>query len=101
MARGNEPLGEIATELLFENERVKMWSLIVDPGEKSDWHLHELDYMVINLEADEVTRELEDGTLSTSTPQLGTTTFQDEHSVHRVVNNSNGRYRVVLVELKH
>ena len=58
MARGNEPLGEIATELIFENERVKMWALIVDPGEKSDWHLHELDYMVVNLEADEVTREL-------------------------------------------
>ena len=33
MNRGDEPLGEIATDVLFENERVKIWNLIVDPGQ--------------------------------------------------------------------
>lgn len=35
MPRDNEPLGDIATEVLFENERVKIWSLIVEPGQAS------------------------------------------------------------------
>ena len=41
MPRGNEPLGDIASVVLFENERVKIWNLIVEPGETSPWHLHE------------------------------------------------------------
>ena len=101
MARGSEPLGAIATKVLFENERVKIWTLIVEPGEKSDWHLHQLDYIVVNLEADKVTRELEDGTLELSSPPLGQATFHGEHTVHRVVNNSSGRYRNILIELKY
>ena len=33
MPRGDEPLGEVATDVLFENDKVKIWNLIVNPGE--------------------------------------------------------------------
>ena len=47
MPRENEPLGEIASQVLFENDRVKIWNLIVEPGEASDWHLHGHDYVTV------------------------------------------------------
>ena len=50
MPRGNEPLGDIASVVLFENERVKIWNLIVEPGETSPWHLHERDYVTVVVE---------------------------------------------------
>ena len=41
MPKGDEVLGDIATTALLENERVKVWTLIVDPGEASAWHHHQ------------------------------------------------------------
>ena len=63
MPRGNEPLGEIATDVLFENDRVKIWNLIVNPGESSDWHLHGRDYVTIVVEGKGLKVEFDDGTV--------------------------------------
>ena len=100
MPRGNEPLGNIATEVLFENDRVKIWSLVVDPGQASPWHLHPRDYITITAEGDRINLELEDGTIEPSVHEPGRWRFHTDHVVHRVVNNSNTRYRNVLIELK-
>ena len=101
MPRGNEPLGPIATELLFENDRVKIWTLIVDPQKKSAWHQHPLDYITIGLEAGEISLELEDGSTRVSQPEVARSwKWHDEHPVHRVVNNSDTTYRNILIELK-
>ena len=35
MPRENEPFGEIASLLLFENESVRIWNLVVEPGKSS------------------------------------------------------------------
>ena len=37
MGPDGKDLGEIASVVLFENEKVKIWNLIVEPGEASDW----------------------------------------------------------------
>ena len=36
MGPDGKELGEIATDVLFENDRVKIWNLTVEPGESSD-----------------------------------------------------------------
>ena len=101
MPRGNEPLGEIATTVLFENDKVKIWNLIVEPGEASSWHLHERDYVTVPVEGKALTAEFEDGSTRESSVVVGTTwTYHGEHRVHRVVNNTDTRYVNVLVELK-
>ena len=100
MARGNEPLGEIATHVLFENERVKVWNLIVDPGQSSDWHFHGHDYVTIVVEGAGLVVEYEDGTKDESPSGPGTWRYHGEHKVHRVINNTDKRYTNVLVELK-
>ena len=100
MTRGNEPLGDIASVVLFENEQVKIWNLIVEPGEASPWHLHERDYVTVAIEDGDITRECEDGTDEEISSQVGTWQYHGEHQVHRVVNHSNTRYKNVLIELK-
>jgi hypothetical protein len=37
--RGVE-LGPIGDEILFENDRVRVWSVKLDPGERQAWHQH-------------------------------------------------------------
>ena len=100
MARGNEPLGEIASTVLFENDRVKIWNLIVEPGESSDWHLHGRDYVTIVVEGGGLTVEFDDGTKESSPSEIGTWRYHGEHKAHRVINNGDTRYKNVLVELK-
>ena len=100
MSRGNEPLGDIASVVLFENDRVKIWNLIVDPGEASGWHLHERDYVTGVVEGGGLAVEYEDGTTQEGSAAVGVWTYHGEHRVHRVVNNTSTRYKNVLVELK-
>ena len=72
MPGGDEPLGEIASVVLFENERVKIWNLIVEPGEDSPWHFHENDYVTVTVEGGGLTVEYEDGTKEESPSLAGT-----------------------------
>ena len=100
MPRGDQTLGDIATDVLFENDKVKIWNLIVEPGDSSAWHLHERDYVTVVVEGGGLTVEFEDGTSEDGSPQVGTWRYHDEHKVHRVINNAGTRYKNVLVELK-
>ena len=105
MTKRTEPLGDIASVVLFENERVKIWNLIVEPGQASAWHLHERDYVTITVEGGGLTLELEDrdtGEVAsqTSATQVGSWLYHGDHQVHRVVNNTGARYKNVLIELK-
>ena len=100
MPRGNESLGDIASKVLFENDRVKVWNLIVEPGEASDWHLHPRDYITVVVEGGNLSAEYEDGTSRESPSEVGTWTYHGEHQIHRVINNSDTRYVNVLIELK-
>ncbi len=100
MVRGNAPLGDIASKVLFENDHVKIWNLIVDPGQSSDWHLHGRDYVTIVVEGGGLTVEFEDGARQSSPSDVGSWTYHGEHKVHRVHNEGSKRYKNVLVELK-
>ena len=100
MPRGNAPLGDIASEVIFENDRVKIWNLIVEPGKASDWHLHERDYVTVVVEGGGLTVEYDDGTSEYSPSAPGTWRYHGDHKIHRVVNDSDARYVNVLVELK-
>ena len=101
MGPDGNPLGEIATDVLFENDRVKIWNLIVEPGESSDWHLHGRDYVTVIVESSGAREsQFVDGSGGESPNEVGNFTYHDQHRVHRVVNNSDKRYKNVLIELK-
>lgn len=50
-------IGPGGGEIVFENERVRVWDIRLGPGEKSKLHTHALDYMLIQLEGDRIAVE--------------------------------------------
>ncbi len=100
MPRNEEPLGDIATVVLFENERVKVWNLVVEPGEASAWHYHQRDYVTVVVEGGGLTVEYEDGSTEAGSSVVGDWRYHGEHGVHRVLNHTAGRFRNVLIEIK-
>ena len=100
MASGDRKLGEIATQLILENDKVRIWNLVVAPGESSDWHLHENDYVTVVVEGGDLDVEYSNGSVASSPSQIGSWSFHGDHRIHRVTNNTNSTYRNVLIELK-
>ncbi len=100
MPRGDAPLGDIASEVLLENDSVKIWSLIVEPGSSSDWHLHERDYVTVAVEGGGLTVEYDDGTSQPNPSEVGSWRYHADHKIHRVTNDTDTRYKSILVELK-
>jgi hypothetical protein len=48
------PLGDVATKLLHEDDRVKIWEMRLEPGEESDAHEHLLDHILVIIEGDRI-----------------------------------------------
>ena len=47
-----DPVGNVAQRVLFEDDKVRIWDMRLEPGEGSDLHLHEHDYYLAMLEGD-------------------------------------------------
>ena len=46
--RMNDVSQKVGTELIFENDRVRVWALVLHPGESSQFHRHENDYVFVH-----------------------------------------------------
>ncbi|MCB1270874.1 MAG: VOC family protein [Microthrixaceae bacterium] len=51
--------GDVGTALLFENQQVRVWELRLAPGQESDLHHHELDYLMVQVAGDRVAARFE------------------------------------------
>ncbi|HMD44983.1 MAG TPA: hypothetical protein VKG43_02405 [Acidimicrobiales bacterium] len=54
MTDADRVLGGVGTRLLSENDRVKIWEMRLEPGEDSDVHRHEHDYILVIIEGDRI-----------------------------------------------
>ncbi len=52
MASGEKRFGDVATKLLFENERVRIWEMKLEPGRDGEPHRHELDHILVQIDGD-------------------------------------------------
>ena len=93
-------LGNVATRLLLENERVKVWEMRLEPGESSDLHRHTLDYLLYILEGTSIDADRPDGESSRFPVEPGQLFFVPRGGTERAVNRSGTRFRELLVELK-
>ena len=94
-------LGDVGTHFQYENEHVKAWSLILEPGEASPWHKHTMHYLFIVTEPGTLRAELADGSSSEREYSLGEVVMGQKDAVHRVINTGDKRYSNAIVELKH
>ena len=99
MATG-EALGDVATRLLFENERVKVWEMLLEPGESSARHEHTRDYVLCIVEGESVDADTERGSVRIPV-EPGTVLYVGRGGVETAVNRSTRRFREILIELKN
>ena len=100
MVQRTEPLGDVANEFLFENDKVKVWHLTLAPGESSSWHVHDLDYITIVIDPGTLRRESEGGTPEDLENLAGRVQFRKAEKAHRVTNIGTTHYRNALIEIK-
>ena len=93
-------LGDVGTHFLFENEHVKVWSLVLEPGESSPWHHHTMHYLFIVNEPGTLRADYDYGTSKEQEYELGQVVMGQKDSVHRVTNVGSARYSNAIIELK-
>lgn len=96
----HKKLGDVATKLLFENERVKVWEMDLAPGESSDFHEHGLPYLICVREGDTVDADFENGKSISIPVKAGQVFYVEPGSRETAVNRSKTRFREFLIELK-
>lgn len=96
----SDELGDVATQLLFENERVKVWEMTLAPGEASALHRHDLEYFFVVLEGESIDADFSDGRSVQIPVEKGRVIFVPPGNTETAVNRSTVPYREILVELK-
>ena len=102
-AHAGAPLGPVAGNVLFEDERVRVWSMTLAPGEASPLHRHELDYLIVLVAGDRIAAvpgpdSPRSARESAVTP--GRTVFLRAGETEWAVNTGSREYREILIELK-
>jgi hypothetical protein len=100
--------GNIASKLLMENDKVRIWEMRLGPGEKSDLHRHDNDYIMIQISGDKMAAEFEpdsggewaglnyvEGDISP-----GNVLFAKAGGVETAVNVGKEPFYEIVVELK-
>ena len=95
---------EVGTKLLFENDRVRVWDLRLEPGEGSGLHQHDHDYLYVVIGDGKLKGVQADGTALVSHEQCRTDrscfTKLQEEAVHEAVNAGETPWRNIVVEFK-
>ncbi len=97
---GEPKYGLIGTGVLFENERTRVWEVLLAPGARQEWHQHTLPYLVVTLEGSRNRMTWTDGTVREFDEPTGQVVFRDPGAPHMLENIGGTRYRNRLVEFK-
>ena len=100
--------GDVGSKLLFENDRVKVWEMRLEPGERSALHHHQHDYLMIQMGGDKVAAEFESDSGGTWAGESyvegpvseGTVIFAEAGGKETAVNVGGQTFREIIVELK-
>jgi beta-alanine degradation protein BauB len=99
-ATSNRQLG---SWVLFENDRVRVWEVRLEPGERGSFHLHDRQYFWTVVEGGIGKQRSPDGTYKLRRYETGDTSFQanspDDAMIHDFENAGDGVIRFITVEL--
>ncbi|NNE74880.1 MAG: hypothetical protein HKN26_14545, partial [Acidimicrobiales bacterium] len=100
--------GDVGTSLLVDNDAIRVWELELAPGERSDLHHHQHDYVMVQIEGDLISAHFEpdSGGTFAGADQLegpvapGTVIFAEAGGIETAVNNGTETFREIVVEVK-
>ena len=106
MVAADRRLGPIGTRVLFENHRVRIWELKMEPGEEGPIHRHELDHILVQISGDrmavvpEPDTQGEYNTYEEADVFPGQVFYIGRGGVERARNVGTAPYHELIVELK-
>lgn len=100
----DEPIGNVGTRLLFEDDRIRIWEMHLEPGEASDLHHHETDYYLHIQQGDLIAgvppKQSGMDPFVARIPPEGNTVAVPRGGTEWAVNIGKEPYHEVLIELK-
>lgn len=94
---------EVGTRVWFENQRIRVWEIVLEPGERGPFHAHTTNYFWTVVEGSRGLQRFSDGTYAERDYEVGDTKYL-EHStdnvmIHDLENIGDSTLRFVTVEL--
>jgi predicted metal-dependent enzyme (double-stranded beta helix superfamily) len=106
MTEDKRVLGGIATRVLLENDRVKIWEMDLAPGEESAVHEHTMDYILVVLDGDRIAGVPEPDSAGLYNEYIeadvasGDIFYIEKGGIETARNIGKKRYREIAIELK-
>ncbi len=103
MAETRTVSSNVGTKLLFENDRVRVWDLCLQPGESTGLHRHEFDYFYVVIGGGTLQGKDADGSdKPVQEMSDGEVRFReiDGEDIHEAINIGDQPWRNIVVELK-
>lgn len=94
---------KVGTTIWFENDRIRVWEILLQPGERGAFHSHVTNYFWTVVEGSQGLQRFADGTFVVRDYLIGETKYL-EHTpetalIHDLENVGNSTLRFVTVEL--
>ena len=94
---------DVGTRLWLENDRIRVWEVRLQPGERGPFHAHTRRYFWTVVDAGIGRQRTADGTMITREYHVGDTNYSehspDEPLIHDFENVGESQIRFVTVEL--
>ncbi len=93
----------VGTDVWFENHRVRVWEILLEPGERGPFHIHTTNYFWTVVEGSRGLQRFADGTYAVRDYVVGETKYLENSPanslIHDLENIGDTRLRFVTVEL--
>ena len=98
----SEVTTSIGTELLFENDRIRVWDMTLQPGQESPLHRHDGDYVFVYVTPSRITAFRQGQEPVTTDYEDGYVQYTEVGPgiVHKIRNDAREVHRQILVEFK-
>jgi quercetin dioxygenase-like cupin family protein len=99
-------IGDIGSRMLFENDRVRVWELRLEPGARSDVHRHDLDHLLVMVSGGRIAVDPEPDSNGeyrdyfAADTKAGDVVFMKRGGVETAVNEGDTAYHEIVIELK-
>jgi len=94
---------DVGTTLWFENQRIRVWEIRLEPGERGPFHNHTRNYFWTVVEGSRGLQRFADGTFIVRDYKVGDTRYlehtPDDSLIHDLENVGDTALRFVTVEL--
>ncbi len=101
----DDPMGDVADTVLFEDDNVRIWEMKLEPGEHSDLHHHNHNYYLVIFSGDLVAgippKDSPMDFFVGKVPPRGNTVPVPKGGTEWALNIGEKTYHEILIELKN